>query len=168
MRKRFLVAALTLLSCAPAAAGFRGALYDMTEPTTVPNIFYSAPYVNVAYRGKIYDTDQLMDETNYQQFVVPRGVSKVRLKCGFIWTYQPAPSRVQIVITKNHGFYPGLTPHNQPSLGGGTTDDITIATHVLPVVPGDTFQCAAWQSQLTEDGPPRDIRVSSFSIEIVE
>ena len=157
----------------PAAAVFRGALYVMDGTTPVPNSYYTPTYTYVAFKSVEYDTSRLMDTANYQQFVVPAGVSKVRLKCGFVWSASNPSLRTQMVITKNNltvpglNGYRGLTPHNQSDTGG-TTTDFGLATHVLPVIPGDTFQCAAWQQQVTDAEISRDLVVASFSIEIVE
>ena len=161
-----------------AAARFRGALYELTGTTSVPNSRWEAVYAYPTYRSKQYDTNNFMDQTNYQQFVIPRGVSKVRLHCGVVLAaLEPrgtAEGAVQGVITKNNlgvpGLvpYPGITPVNQASVKGVTTDDLIIRTHVLPVAPGDKFQCAIWQQRPTDEDPPRTIVSSSFSIEVLE
>ena len=181
--KRFLgsiAIALPMFASAPqpAASQFRGALYDMVGATSVPNSWWETVYTYPAYRSKQYDTDKFMDTTNYQQFVIPVGVSKVRFRCGVVLAaLEPrgaAEGTIQGVITKNNlgvpglVHYPGITPANQSSVRGVTTDDLIIQTHVLPVQPGDKFQCAIWQQRPSDEDPPRTILVSSFSIEVVE
>jgi hypothetical protein len=169
-----LIAVLLVAISAPAGAAYRGALYVMTGTTSVPNSYYAPVYAYPAYQTQKYDTDNLMDTTNYQQFIIPAGVSKVRLKCGVVLANDTGAAAVQGLIAKNNlgvpglNTYPEITPANQSSVRGVTTDDLIISTHVLPVVPGDKFQCAIWQQQTTSSGPARTILVSSFSIEILE
>lgn len=153
---------------------FRGALYDMVGPTSIPNSYSSTVYTFPKYTSKQYDTDNLMDTTNYQQFIIPAGVSKVKLHAGGVFSPLNYGTAVQLLVAKNNlglpGLvsYPGITPVNQASVKGVTTDDLKVETHVLPVVPGDTFQAAFWQQQATGAGPARQLQVSSFSIEIIE
>lgn len=173
---RLLIPLLLVFAQIPGAnAAFRGALYVMSGTTSVPNSYYSTTYAYPAYQVQKYDTDNLMDTTNYKQFIVPVGVSKVRLKCGVVLAPDTGgAAAVQGLIAKNNlglpglNSYPELTPANQSSVKGVTTDDLIISTHVLPVVAGDKFQCAIWQQQTTGAGPARTILVSSFSIEIIE
>jgi hypothetical protein len=135
-------------------------------PISVPNSFYKAEYVNLEFTAIDYDTDHLIDKSTNKQFVIRKGVFKIRLKCGVIWDENPNGSR-QLVILKNGSFYPQITPHNQSAISG-TTTDFSTDTHVISVAPGDTFQCAAWQKQPRIHGPAVQVRVGSFSIEIVE
>ncbi len=124
---------------------FQGALIHKAHPNnqSVPD---KSPTL-VTFDTVIYDTDSFVSPTNPSRFVVPAGVSFVRLGHSQVWSDSDAGWNIgmrQVVILKNGAFYPG-DPVVNVTANGGTTTDLQGYSAVLPVVEGDYFDAQAYQ-----------------------
>lgn len=118
---------------------FRGALVYKTTDQPIPN----STNADLTYDTVVYDIGGLFDHAT-SRFVIPAGVSKVKLKAQIIWANNAAGLR-QTVIKKNFvagdlstGWYPGVPASTIPA-NPNTTTDVSAMTPVLEVVEGDYF-----------------------------
>lgn len=147
---------------------FRGALvykYDAEQPIA------NEAQTQLTFSHAAYDTDGFYNSTT-GRFVIPAGVSKVKLKAQIIWANNGTGFR-QLVIKKNFvngdfstGWFPGV-PATTVLANPNTTTDVSVAPPAIPVTEGDNFLAEAFQNS----GASLDARKSVgtwFSIEVVE
>lgn len=156
---------------------FRGALVH--KGGGLPQIIEVAipGIVPITFHTVVYDSDGFWNAQR-QRFVIPAGVSWVRLSAQVVWSTPPvAPvgnSHVrQIVIKKNfvslNDWYvdrPGWAV-GQVFGHSGTTNDVQAHGPVLPVVAGDNFLVDAFHSSA---GTTQEISAGNgtwFSIEAI-
>lgn len=149
--KKFILAIVLALVAFPAQAAFKGALvYKAGSDQSIPNGIQTMTTFNT----EVYDTDGFFDaSTSATRFVIPEGVTAVRMACQHIW-YNNANGIRQIVLKKNYpanngygvgGWYPG-NPAVTLGANGATTTDPHVYTGVIPVQAGDFFECEAYQN----------------------
>jgi hypothetical protein len=161
---------LTFLLSPVAADEFRGALVHKNTDAEqiVPNSYSHAQWVQVEFPEVEYDTSGLWDAANHQ-FVIPDGVHFVRLSGQIVWDHDAKGSR-QTLITKNNALFDGYAAQNGRATFG-TTPDQNVATAVIPVKAGDTFQLQAWHIRQKPTGAPTKIYGNHgtwFSIEVID
>ena len=158
-----------LATSSSMSAEFRGAMVHKTENSqqVVPDSYSRTQWVKVEFPIVAYDTAGLWDAGS-QQFVIPEGVSFVRLSGQIVWSHSGKGAR-QVLITKNGALFDGYAAQNGNATFG-TTPDQNVSTAILPVEPGDAFQLQAWQMQ-SEQGDPTSIYGRGgtwFAIEVIE
>lgn len=168
-KMRILVLILTLcLGVSEAHAQYRGALvYKFDAAQTLANVTNT----QLTFPTVEYDTSGFFNQAT-QRFVIPAGVSRVRLKAQTVWTNNNSGIR-QLVIKKNFingdlssGWYPGV-PATTPLSNIATTTDLQISTPVLSVVEGDTFLAEGYQSSGGSLAVMKSVG-TWFTIEVVE
>jgi hypothetical protein len=147
---------------------FRGALvYKFDASQTFANVTNS----QLTFPTVEYDTDGFFNQAT-QRFVIPAGVSKVRLRAQAVWASNSSGMR-QMVIKKNFvngdlltGWFPGVPANTLPA-NNATTTDVQTSTPVISVVEGDTFLAEAYQSSGGSLSVLKSVG-TWFSIEVVE
>lgn len=164
----FLLCSLFLFP-APAQSAFKGAMVHNEKGNiqAVPDSYAKTQWTKIRFPIISYDTDHLWDAKN-QQFVVPDGVSFVRLSGQIVWSHDSFGAR-QVLITKNNKLFDGYAAQNGNAIIG-TTPDQNVSTAILKVEPGDTFQLQAWHIQSDKNVPTSiyDNGGTWFSIEVIE
>lgn len=160
--------ATAALAATSANAEFCGALVhkDGVEQK-VDASFYEAKWTRVEFPTVDYDTCGLWNSAR-NEFVIPDGVSFVRLSGQIVWKHGDKGAR-QVLITKNNGLFAAYPAQNGNPISG-TTPDQNVSSAVLKVSPGDTFQLQAWQRQTEalEDAYIYGNFGTWFSMEVIE
>lgn len=145
-----------------------GAAVNQTLGNNVSN-----PFDVVSFNESVYDTDSLWNGTD-NCFVVPAGVSKVRLLGQVVFLQNGGGTRQILAQRKSASqanptvwsFFTGQPIQNTEAVSGTTTDP-SFASVVIPVAAGDKFALMAWQTS----GHNIDISGGTgtfFAMEIVE
>lgn len=139
----FLTAAAALFGTS-AQAEFRGAfVHKGGDSDQITAGSYKKTILTPVTFGTVeYDTHGFFDGTD--TFVIPVGVSMVRLQCQLVFEHNGRGFR-QASIRKNGDMYPGYPSDNRPAVSG-TNTDINVTSPIIPVKAGDRFQCEAWHS----------------------
>lgn len=147
---------------------FRGALVYKNDSDQ--NVLMEVN-TQLIHSDTVYDTDSFFDTTT-KRFVIPVGVSKVRLIAQAVWANNSTGFR-QLVIKKNFvtgdfstGWYPGVPATTVPA-NAITTTDLNISTPILDVVEGDNFLVEVYHSV----SPSLNVLKSVgtwFAIEVIE
>lgn len=110
------------------------------------------PYDPVTFDQIVYDTDSLWN-TNENCFIIPVGVSKIRI-VGQVVFLQSGYGTRQILAQRkstsnnnptNWEFFIGQPIQNTEAVSATTTDP-SFSSAVLPVSEGDKFTMMAWQT----------------------
>lgn len=156
---------------------FRGALVrkavDGDQAVNQPLGNDVVPFTVVTFNQDVYDTDGLWDAQE-NCFVVPVGVSKVRLQGQIVFLQKGGGTRQILVQRKSINnknpsvweFFTGQPIQNTEAVSGTTTDP-SFSSVVLTVTPGDKFALMAWQTS------GETIQISGgtgtfFALEIIE
>lgn len=147
---------------------FRGALvYKFDANQTLTNVINT----QLTFPTVEYDTNGFFNQTT-QRFVIPAGVTRVKLKAQTVWANNNSGIR-QLVIKKNFvngdlstGWFPGV-PATTPLSNIATTTDLQITTPVISVVEGDTFLAEGYQSSGGSLAILKSVG-TWFSIEVIE
>jgi hypothetical protein len=91
--------------------------------------------ITIAFDSQLYDVGDWWDPAGPNHFTVPAGVDFVRVAAGV--SLEGQTGEVYAKILKNNGNYPGIPISNRES--GGSSDNISLASGVIPVVEGDEF-----------------------------
>lgn len=122
---------------------FRGCLASKTVSQSIPN----TTFTHLLFDGEVYDTDNIHSiVTATDSFVVPAGVTKIKMHLYITWSYNATGVR-QIHLQKNgNGFFPGACKDyvNGVDMSVGASREIISPT--LLVAAGDTFKFQAYQS----------------------
>ncbi len=119
---------------------FSGALVTLSADQTIPNDA-SSP---VDYGVEQYDHGDWFDVSSPRRFIVPDGVSRVRVIASYVYEHNSTGVR-QGVIKKNGAFVDGGGVTNTLA-NDRTTTDLQVQTAVLDVVPGDYFETEGFQN----------------------
>jgi hypothetical protein len=147
-------------------SGFRGALLRSSSDQIVqPSSPGLLRLTLLSFDIEDNDTDGFHGPGSPTRIVIPRGVSKVKLKASCVWQQNRVGMR-QLVIKKNGGFFNGGSMANVLA-NEQTTTDLQNVTAVINVVPGDYFE---YEVLHTADAPitVRSATGTWFSLEVVE
>jgi len=140
-------------------APFSGALI---RPTTVQN-YPAGAWTTTRFAEKVYATEGWWSEANPNKFVVPPGVSKIRLAASVMLdASDPMPVNNSFRFTKNGQPFTG-GPKDAVAVGYNNTG-MSLASSVVEAVAGDVFALEVFAAEsfaLAADS-------TSFSVEAVE